>query len=234
MTTFLLATLALAGYAAWTGELRALVAVVALTLALVAADLWRRARRAPAMRGAIAGVAVFAVLPLGALRGDPTLTTSLLVRSDALVPVDALFIASGDVDFHRTRYGAEVFARSGAKWFVVSGAGSGGDSGALMAEAAIGFGVPRESIVVEERATTTRENVLFTRALLRDRGVRRVAVVTDPLHSRRLALSARRAWRGVHVIAATVPADQDPLAGNERAAALEWKKLLGYAALGWL
>ena len=153
----------------------------------------------------VAATWVLLAVPVGLIAGRPDLLASALIRDDAPWCADAVFVVNGDVDFHRTRHGADVFRRTGAVWFVVSGAGSGGDSGELMAEAAVSFGVPRSAIVVEPLATSTRENAVLTRPLLEARGVRSVAVVTDPLHSRRLSMSARRAWPGVRVLSAPVP-----------------------------
>lgn len=205
----------------------------------------RRTRRAGWLPFAVAGSLVIAAVPLGGIAGRADFVAALLVCDDAPQRADAVFVASGDVDFHRTRYAADVFRRTHARWFVLSGAGAGGDSGALMAEAAVSFGIPRAAIVLETRATSTRENAVFVRELLDGiDGVKTVATVTDPLHSRRFAMAARRAWPGRRVVSATVPESLDPLACRvrswgdhppcRRAVAEEWKKLLGYFALGWI
>ncbi len=199
------------------------------------------------MRGhglsAVAIAGTIAAVTLGALLGDPSRIASPLVRRDPPREVDAIFVFSGDVDFHRTIHGAREFRERHARWFVVSGAGSGGDNGALMAEAAVRAGVPRAAILVETEARTTRENVVFSRAMLEEHGIVRVAVVTSGFHSRRASLAASRAWPHVDVISRPVP-DDDPLEcpvrGWERAPACrtgvpqEWEKLLGYLLRGWL
>lgn len=209
---------------------------------------WRRARRAARVSPSDAA-SVAAALMLcagagaGALLANPASIAGPLVREDPARPVDAVFVFSGDVDFHRTRHGAEVFRRLGARWFVVSGAGAGGDSGALMAKAAEADGVPRSAILVEETATTTRENVVRSAPLLAAHAIRSVAVVTSRFHARRAALAAERAWRGVDVISRPVPADDPHECGDAgwtsrdecvRAARSEWEKLVGYLLHGWL
>lgn len=173
--------------------------------------------------------AAFAV-GLGTIVANPALLYAPLIRSDAVgaAPVDAVFVFSGDVDFHRTRAGAATFARTGARWFVVSGAGAGGDDGRLMADAAIAAGVPPAAIVVELRARTTRENVAFTAPLLKERGIARVVVVTSPYHSRRAALAAERAWPDIDVI--SLPAPMEPYDRPHG----EWPKLIAYALRTWL
>lgn len=221
--------------------------LVAFAASLPAMRAWnrrRRVRRADWPAGALGAGLVLAAIPLGLFLGRPELPATLLVRDDAPVgTVDAVFVASGDVDYHRTIYAAEVFRESHAEWFILSGGGSGGDSAVKMAEAAIAAGVPEDSLLLEELAETSRENVVFGRPLLID-GVRTVAVVTDRLHSRRFSQAAHRAWPGVRVLAATVPESRDPLACQTRewrrdracraAVTSEWKKMLGYFFLGWL
>lgn len=177
-----------------------------------------------------AALGALAAVALGTVVAKPGLLAAPLIRIDepGRAPIDAVFVLSGDVDFHRTRAGAAAFARLGARWFVVSGAGSGGDSGRLMAEAAIAAGVPRDAIVVEEHARTTRENVAFTAPLLAARGITRVAVVTSPYHSRRAALAAERAWPDIDVV--SLPAPLEPYDRPNG----EWPKLIAYAFRLWI
>lgn len=223
-------------------EADVLLAPFALAGAMSLLRAWRRrTRRAIWRRALVAAACVVIAVPAGLLAGRPDLAASALIRDDAPARVDAVFVANGDVDFHRTRHGADVFRRTGARWFVVSGAGAGGDSGALMADAAVTFGVPRSAILVEPLAESTHENAVFSAPLLRSASVRTVAVVTDPLHSRRLAMTATRAWPGMRVLSATVPqgdacypATWRHDARCRRAVLDEWKKLSAYLALGWI
>lgn len=208
------------------------------------APSWRRRSGAAAAASCI----VLFAIPAGALAGRAAVLAQPLIRDDGSPPqpphVDAVFVASGDVDFHRTAYAVEVFHRTGARWMLFSGAGSGGDSGELMAAEAVRLGVSRDAIRLETSATTTRENALFARRLVHEVGALRVAVVTDPLHSRRFALACERAWPDVDVSSLPVPAERDPFGcGLETwrdsprcrgVVTTEWKKLLGYLALGWL
>lgn len=52
----------------------------------------------------------------------------------------------------------------------------------VMAGILRGDGVPREKILLEERARNTRESARFVAALARERGLEDLVVVTDPLH----------------------------------------------------
>nr|WP_300337333.1 YdcF family protein [Actinomyces sp.] len=87
----------------------------------------------------------------------------------------------------------------GAPVLVMSG-GQGADEptseASAMAEYAVGLGVPREDIVLEDRSTTTRENIAFTRDLLADLAARhdasydQVLLVTSSYHAVRTAILA--------------------------------------------
>ena len=56
-----------------------------------------------------------------------------------------------------------------------------------------GSGVPENAIVLEEEAHSTRESALILGDVLRERGVDRVRVVTDPLHCIRSVAAFRAA-----------------------------------------
>lgn len=222
-----------------------LIVFVIAGLGLVVAAVrfvWRRRRRLPLREIVTAAGAAGAVL-LGAPLGDPSLVTRALVVRDGVQPVDAVFVLSGDVDFHRTLAGAREFHDARARWFVLSGAGSGGDNAEEMARVAVGAGVPREAILLEPLATSTRENVVFVEPLLEAHAITRIAVVTSATHSLRASLAAKRAWGDRTVLSRPTP-DDDPADCPVRAwereprcrsgVLREWEKVLGYLLRGWL
>jgi len=101
----------------------------------------------------------------------------------------------------RVNAAAALFAAGAAPKIVTTGGVTGRAHRAeadVLAEALIAAGVPREAIVVEDRAQTTRDNARFTAALLAP-GVR-VWLVTQPFHVKRAerlfaaAGLAARAW----------------------------------------
>jgi uncharacterized SAM-binding protein YcdF (DUF218 family) len=55
-----------------------------------------------------------------------------------------------------------------------------------------GAGLPEEAILIEDRSTTTAENIAFALPLLRARDETAVIVVTDWYHAPRARLTARR------------------------------------------
>lgn len=54
------------------------------------------------------------------------------------------------------------------------------------------FGVPREDVLLEAESATTYENARYTAALCRERGLKRIALVTSALHMRRALATFRR------------------------------------------
>jgi uncharacterized SAM-binding protein YcdF (DUF218 family) len=63
------------------------------------------------------------------------------------------------------------------------------------------LGIPPAAILTEGDARTTREETLRVKALLSPRGVRRILLVTDPLHMWR----ARRVFQGAGFEAHAAP-----------------------------
>ncbi|MBC7542843.1 MAG: YdcF family protein [Candidatus Sericytochromatia bacterium] len=153
-----------------------------------------------------------------------------------LGPVDAIFVPNGDPDFARTRYAASLFKLGIGHWFIVSGRGAGGDSAPLMAAEAQRFGVPATRILIEPMATTTAKIARLSAPLIEQHAVRRVLIVSSPLHLRRMGMAARKKWPGVTVL--TV-ADDEPFDPWWWQDAAQWPavwreslKLIGYTLRG--
>lgn len=70
------------------------------------------------------------------------------------------------------------------------------------AKVALNMGVPAGKILVENRSTNTGENVLFTKALLSERGLdpQRFILVQKPYMERRAYATFRKVWPGKEVI----------------------------------
>jgi uncharacterized SAM-binding protein YcdF (DUF218 family) len=83
-------------------------------------------------------------------------------------------------------------------------------------EIALELGVPAEAILVEPEARNTGENIVFTRALLAEREVRSVTLVTRPYQQRRAYATAKRLWPGVDTVCASKAVSfEDHLTGEE-------------------
>jgi uncharacterized SAM-binding protein YcdF (DUF218 family) len=142
-------------------------------------------------------------------------------------------VMSGDVDYQRLERAVAMFASGRVSWLVLTGAGIGGDSAETMRQLAIGRGVPAERVLVEPRATTTRENLVLAAPLLSERGFSSVALVTNASHMGRSERVARRVLPEIQWIPVPV-ADPGPRQRIYRTRLQEWVKLAWYALRGWI
>ncbi len=78
----------------------------------------------------------------------------------------------------------------------------------------VAAGVPRQAVVLEERATSTEENAAFTAAILRARGWRSAILVSDGYHLLRTTLMFERA--GIAAYASPAQATVGPMGALER------------------
>ena len=80
------------------------------------------------------------------------------------------------------------------------------------AEIAIGMGVPCDKILIENRSTNTGENVIFTRALLAEKGIdpAKFIVVQKPYMERRSYATFRKMWpeKDLVVTSPQIPFDE--------------------------
>jgi uncharacterized SAM-binding protein YcdF (DUF218 family) len=76
---------------------------------------------------------------------------------------------------------------------------------------AIELGVPPEAILIEPRATNTRENIEFSRQLLADRGIHpeSAVLICRPYQQRRAYATCRQVWPALDVICASDPRPLD-------------------------
>ena len=119
-----------------------------------------------------------------------------LAKSDAI-----LVLCSHDTAV--AKRGAELFLGGWAPLLIFSG-GLGSITRHMWTEAeadrfaavAEGMGVPRASILIENRSTNTGENITFTRQLLADRGLdpQSFIVVQKPYMERRSFATFRKLW----------------------------------------
>lgn len=66
----------------------------------------------------------------------------------------------------------------------------------MFAEVAMGLGVPKEAILIENRSANTGENILFTQQLLSDKGIdpHRFILVQKPYMERRSFATFKQHW----------------------------------------
>jgi uncharacterized SAM-binding protein YcdF (DUF218 family) len=96
------------------------------------------------------------------------------------VTADVMVVLGGGAR-ERPERAAELFQEHAAPRIIVSGFGDAQINRRLL----LAGGVPASVIELEDRSKTTRENARFTIKMLRERGVKRVILVTSWYHSRR-------------------------------------------------
>lgn len=127
---------------------------------------------------------------------------------DAVVVLGAALTeagAAGPALRRRLAHGVEVWKQRDASYLLVSGGivGPPPAEAEVMRALAIELGVPPERIVVEDRARNTFENAVYSGRIFRERGWRRLAVVTDAFHMPRALFVFRRL--GLPVLGDPVP-----------------------------
>ena len=120
--------------------------------------------------------------------------------TDHLATADAVLVFSGDVDYARTLEAARLYHAGYVRYLAFSGRGGPGDSAQSMAQVAEQHGVPPQGILMEKRATSTYENVLFVRPLLAQHRVRRLILIASWYQQRRAYLVARHLLLGIVLI----------------------------------
>jgi uncharacterized SAM-binding protein YcdF (DUF218 family) len=174
-----------------------------------------------------------------ALRDAPA---RYLVVPDAAGPWDAIVVMAGDPGYERTATAARLMQEGRARLLVLTGAEEigPGDSAWSLRDEAVRRGVRPESIRMENVSTSTWSAAVQVEPILRAEGVRSVAVVTSPYHLRRAQRAAQRAWPGIGVsVVAASPAAWRPEGWwksrfSAGIVAMEYAKLVYYAARGWI
>lgn len=121
----------------------------------------------------------------------------------------------------RVDHGIDLYKAGMAGTLLFTG---GHGTGARFAESevsrryAIKHGVPAGDILIETRSRTTYENLLEARRLLRERGLSRVIVVSDPLHMARALRLCREL--GIDAVSSATPSTRF------RTIHTQWKFLL--------
>lgn len=116
----------------------------------------------------------------------------------------------------RTWFAAQLYRADRAPWVILSG-GTVDASNPMESEAAAmanfiqDLGVPASALVLEIESRNTWENALYTRALLRERGIDHVLLVTSALHMPRAIALFRK--QGIAVIPAPTDFEAVPPTG---------------------
>ena len=146
---------------------------------------------------------------------NPVVAEAALPKADAIVVLGGGryhgWMRRGSVDpdelkTSRLAAGARAWLAGRAPLIVLSGGGNGngGPSEAeVMAEAIVKADIPASALVLEDRSASTDDNARLTATLLRQRGMRKVLLVTSTVHMPRASLLFRKA--GIEVVPVPVP-----------------------------
>jgi uncharacterized SAM-binding protein YcdF (DUF218 family) len=133
----------------------------------------------------------------------------LAVSADMAVPSDAIYVLGGDSG-ERVALGTALYRKGMAPTIVLTGMDGGasetrpaylGWRGAYLANQ----GIPATAITYDEMSTNSREEAATAKALATAKGWKRILVVSDPPHLRRLHHIWTRAFEGSPVEIRIVP-----------------------------
>ncbi|MCZ6465806.1 MAG: YdcF family protein [Alphaproteobacteria bacterium] len=115
----------------------------------------------------------------------------MAARHDVIVILGA---GLGPALRRRVAHGTRLFHEGKAGHLIVTGGAIGPlpTEAAAMRALAIEHGVPEERIILEDKATHTVENALYTARIMDDRDWARALVVSDPFHLPRALFLFRR------------------------------------------
>lgn len=121
-------------------------------------------------------------------------------QESGCIKADAIIAVSGGDTSARTGEAIKLYQNGWADTLIFSGAAydkSGPSNAEAMRQLALAAGVPDKAIVVEEESETTHQNAAETRALLLERDIETIILVTSAYHQRRAGLEFKDRMGGV-------------------------------------
>lgn len=108
---------------------------------------------------------------------------------------DAIIAVSGGNTSLRAAEAIRLYENGWADTLIFSGAAqdtSGPSNAEVMKKQAISDGVPAHAVITEDFSRTTHQNAEKTDALIKERGLSNLIIVTSPYHQRRAGLEFKR------------------------------------------
>lgn len=142
-------------------------------------------------------------------RQHAVVAMSALPKADAIVVLGGGKVRPDQLMNSRLSAAAHAWLAGRARVIILSGGGGRNGTGRgrsearRMAEAITTLGVPASVLVLEDRSTSTEQNAQFSARIGRQRGIRRILLVTSSLHMPRASLLFREA--GFEVIPVPAP-----------------------------
>lgn len=125
---------------------------------------------------------------------------NFLIVNDELHKADAIVVFSGD-NGPRTEKGVELLKEGLGDYLILSGGIVYDDvtMAELMKNHAIKLGVPKEKILIDDKASTTHENAEFTKEIIEENNFKSIIVVTSEYHSRRSKLAMEKVLKNTSI-----------------------------------
>ena len=118
--------------------------------------------------------------------------------ADAAIVLGAAVWSSGVSPVFRERinHGIDLYRKGKVRKLIFTGGqGNPGEptESAAARDYALQSGVPLQDILIEQKSHTTYENILYAKQVADAQGIKKVLIVSDPLHMKRAVLMARDA-----------------------------------------
>lgn len=112
---------------------------------------------------------------------------SFLSPQDKLEKSDIIIVISGGDTIGRTAEGIKLLKQKYAPYILFSGAARSGEvsNAEYMKNYAMKNGVSKSKIFIEEKSTSTYENALFVKDILKEYNFKKIILVTSPYHQKR-------------------------------------------------
>lgn len=115
----------------------------------------------------------------------------------------------GKSTIERARYSVELFKRGYSKSIIFSsGYTYKYNDASNMKQFALSLGVSEKHIILEQKAGSTYENVMYTREILRNKGFNKILLVSSPYNMKRASLVFNHIAENIDVVYAPVPDPQ--------------------------
>jgi uncharacterized SAM-binding protein YcdF (DUF218 family) len=116
-------------------------------------------------------------------------TANYLYYKDELKPADVIVVIPGSKTEYSVEYGVKLFKEGWARKDKIIL--SGGNAiwkyswASLMQEQALSLGLSRNAVFLEEKSSSTKENAIFTKEIMKRHRYASLILVTSPYHSKR-------------------------------------------------
>lgn len=129
-----------------------------------------------------------------------------------------LIAVFGSYGVLQAEYGVELFKKGYAPLILFSGGVNelGKPEAEEYKQIALGEGIPEDKILVEGKATNTGKNVIYTRELLKEKGLEagKIIAVHEPYMERRTYTTFRKQWADAEVVVTSPPISYEEYCKN--------------------